>query len=159
MGNVRSLKEKIYNTFSETANSIGYSPLHGKIIGALLANGKEMSLQDLAKETGYSISMISLSLDLLELLGVVKKVKKTGDRNLYVSLQGDLLECLKNAITIRVQKSISNTLMEFQEEKKNINKLSKKDRENVLRIIKVLENQIERLQKYVNMLSKVKLPK
>ena len=159
MVNVQSLKEKIYNTFSETASSIGYSSIHGKIIGALLANEKEMSLQDLANETGYSISMISLSLDLLEVFGLVKKVRKIGDRNLYIYLQGDLLECLKNAITIRVQKSISNTLMEFQEERKNIERLPKKDREKMLKIIEALENQIKRLQKYVNTLSKVKLPK
>ncbi|UCD07264.1 MAG: hypothetical protein JSW41_05580, partial [Candidatus Aenigmatarchaeota archaeon] len=91
MSDGKILEEKIYSTFSDIASSIGYSPLHGKIIGVLLVRGREMSLQELAKETGYSASMISLSLDLLELLGVIKRVKKTGDRNLYIVLQRDLL--------------------------------------------------------------------
>ena len=154
----KSIQEKIYDTFAEVASSIGYSPLHGKIIGALLVNNREMSLKEIAKETGYSVSMISLSLDLLEILGVIKKIKKTGDRNLYVSLQGDLLECLKNAIIMRVQKSISNTLSEFESAKKQLNALSTSEKQNSLKSIAILENHIKRLEKYVNMLAEIKLP-
>ena len=63
----KSVQERIYSTFGEVASSIGYSPIHGRIIGALLVNGGELSLQAVARETGYSLSMVSLSLDLLEL--------------------------------------------------------------------------------------------
>jgi len=119
----KNLEEKIYSTFSEVASSIGYSPLHGRIIGVLLVKGRPLSLQELAKETGYSSSMISLSLDLLEVLGVIKKIKKTGDRQLYIILQGDLLEILKNAIVTKVTKSVSSTLADFQESRKDLKSL------------------------------------
>ncbi len=151
----RDIEEKIYSTFSEVASSIGYSPIHGKIIGALLVNGREMPLKDLARRTGYSLSMISLSLDLLELLGVIKKFRKQGDRNLYVSLQGDLLEALKNAITMRVRKSVKATLQDFAVWKRDAE--SKKD-SGTLKSIEILEKEIRRLERYVDMLSAARLP-
>jgi DNA-binding transcriptional regulator GbsR (MarR family) len=144
--------QKIYDTFSDIAASIGYSPIHGRIIGALLVKGKPTSLQELAKETGYSNSMISLSLDLLEILGIVKRIKKAGDRTLYIELQGDLLECLKSAFLIRVKKAIKSSLNEFA-----VNKNKIKDA-NIRNTIEILEKQIKRLEKYVNLLSKIKLP-
>lgn len=158
MPNKKSLEEKIYSTFSDVAGSIGYSPLHGKIIAVLLVKGKEMSLQELAKETGYSSSMVSLSLDLLEVLGVVKKIKKTADRNLYIALQGDLLECLKNAMILKVKKSIVSTLNEFEENKKNLKKLDKRERQRIEKTIQILRKEIKRLERYIDMLSRIRLP-
>ncbi len=152
------IQNKIYSTFAEVASSIGYSPLHGKIIGVLLVKNKAISLQELAEETGYSLSMVSLSLDLLEVLGVIKKVKKEADRKLYVSLAGDLLECLKRAITIKVEKSIEGSLAEFETSKKEIEKLSGKNKAEILGILEVLESQIKRLNKYVKLLSEIRLP-
>jgi len=159
MPDEKSLRDKIYSTFSEIASSIGYSPVHGRIIGALLVNGGELSLQDLARETKYSPSMVSLSLDLLEVLGIVKKSKKTGDRNLYVVLQGDLLECLKNAIILKVRKSVKETLKEFEESRKNLSKLPEKERDRVENILKILEKETKRLERYVDILSKIKTPR
>ena len=159
MPDVKTIKDKIYSTFSSIASSIGYSPVHGKIIAVLLVNGGEASLQDLAKETRYSPSMVSLSLDLLEVLGIVRKRRKTGDRNLYIVLQSDLLECLKNAVVIKVKKSIKESLAEFEENKKEILKLSGTERERLSKTIEILEKEIRRLEKYIDILSNIKLPK
>ncbi len=152
------IHNKIFSTFAEVASSIGYSPLHGKIIGVLLVKNKPVSLQELAKDTGYSASMLSLSLDFLEILGVIKKVKKEADRKLYVSLAGDLLECLKRAITIKVEKSIQNSLAEFEESKKELSKFTGKEKTEALNSLEILESQIKRLNRYVNLLAQIRLP-
>ena len=153
MANGKELEKKILDTFAEVASSIGYSPLHGKIIGVLLVRDRSMSLQEIAKETGYSSSMVSLSLDLLEVLGVVKKVKKTADRKLYIELSGDLLECLKKAFVMRLEKSISQSLNEFNKLKK-----SAKSDKTAEKTLSILEKEIKRLETYINLLSKIKLP-
>jgi DNA-binding transcriptional regulator GbsR (MarR family) len=158
MPHTKNLEEKIYSTFSEVASSIGYSPLHGRIIGVLLVKGRPLSLQELAKETGYSASMISLSLDLLEVLGVIKKVKKTADRQLYISLQGDLLEILKNAIVTKVTKSVSNTLADFQESRTSLKSLPKEQKRDTERTLDILEKEIRRLDRYMRLLGKMRLP-
>lgn len=147
----KEIEDKILSIFAEVAGSIGYSPLHGKIIGILLVKGKPMALQDLSRETGYSLGMISISLDLLELLGVIRKARKTNDRKLYIELTGDLLEALKNAIVIRVQKSISSSLQEFEKSKKHAKK-------ETLKTISILEKELKRLDRYVGLLSRIKLP-
>lgn len=149
----KNLEDRILDTFAEVASSIGYSPLHGKIIGVLLVKDRAMSLQEVAKETGYSTSMVSLSLDLLEVLGVIKKVKKTADRKLYIELSGDLLECLKKAFVMKLERSIYSSLNEFE----NLKKSAKTDI-NASKTLDILEKEITRLNTYVKLLSAIKLP-
>ncbi len=155
---IEQIEKKVNDTFGEVASSIGFSPIHGKIIGALLVGGSSMSLQGLARKTGYSTSMISLSLDLLELLGIIKKVKKTADRKLYVELNSNLLECLKNTLIIRINKNVTGSLEEFEKCRKKLESLKGKNKEKALKGIDTLEKEIKRLQKYINLLSEIKLP-
>jgi DNA-binding transcriptional regulator GbsR (MarR family) len=153
-----TIQERIYSTFAEVARTIGYSPIHGRIIGALLVNRGELSLQTLARETGYSISMVSLSLDLLEIMGIVRKSRKPGDRNLYISLQGDILETLKNAIVMRISKSIDTIMKDFRNSRDELGGLPPKERKKVKDSIRILEGEIKRLESYVDMLSRIELP-
>jgi len=152
------IQAEIYEAFSELAKSMGFSPIHGSIIGALIVGGGSLSLQEMSKRTGYSISMISLSLDLLELLDIVKKVKKSRDRNLYIELKGDLLESLKKIFLMRVKKSIQASLEKFEESRKKLEKTDGEKKDDVLRAVMLLEKEIKRLDKYVTLLSEMKLP-
>lgn len=155
---IDQIEKKVNDTFAGVASSIGFSPIHGKIIGALLVGGKTMSLQKLAKKTGYSTSMISLSLDLMELLGIISKVKKTADRKLYVELNSNLLECLKNTLIIRINKNVSGSLEEFEKCRKRLESLSGENKEKALNGIDTLEREIKRLKNYIKMLSDISLP-
>ncbi len=155
--NIKQIERDIYTTFAETASSIGYSGIHGRIIAALLVANKKLSLQELAKKTGYSTSTISISLDLLELLGMIKKVKKVGDRKLYIELHGDLLEGLKKAFLMRIQKSVAETLSRFEKYKKNLKKEKSEEGKRVLKVLNILEKEVKRIEKYVNLLSRLKL--
>lgn len=155
---IQEIERKIFSTFAEVASSLGYSPLHGQIIAVLMVRGRALSLQEIARETGYSVSMISLSLDLLEVLGIIRKVKKTADRKLYVDLSGDLLEALKNAIILKLSKSITSSLGEFEEGKRKLESISGEESRRVLRTIETLEREIRRLKTYVDILSAAKLP-
>jgi len=152
------VETRIYDTFAGIASSIGYSPLHGKIIGALIIEGKSMSLQQLSKKISYSPSMVSISLDLLEVLGIVKKVKKTADRKLYIELSGDLLECLKKAVVIRIEKSIVQSLKDFEAAKKELDGEPPEERKRLLASIISLEKEIRRLDHYIQLLNKIQLP-
>ncbi len=44
----KKIEDRVYSIFSEVASSIGYSPLHGKIIGVLLVKNRLLSLQELS---------------------------------------------------------------------------------------------------------------
>jgi len=153
----KEIEKEIYSNFAEIASTIGYSEIHGRIIGALLVKGRPISLQELSKEIGYSFSTVSPSLDLLEMLGMIKKVKKAGDRNLYVKLEGDLLDGLKNALTIKIQKIVTDSLDRFQLYHKELKKSKNGEKKEVIRTLKVLEKEIKRVNKYIKILSKVRL--
>lgn len=142
------VEDRIHATFAATATSIGYNEVHGRIISALLVENKPLSLQELSRKTGYSLASISLSLDLLELVGIIRKSKQ--NRRIYAKIEGDILEGLRNAMLLKIQKNIIITLAEFEKYKSN--KKAKKT-------ITVLEKEIKRLQNYVDRLAEVKLPK
>jgi len=154
----KEIEVKILANFANVASSIGYSDVHGKIIGILLVEDKPIPLQELSRKVGYSSSMISLSLDFLELLGVVKKVKKSGDRKLYVEFQGDLLGCLKKAVLLKVQKSIIDSRSEFAQNRKALEAVKGSEQKKVLRTLNVLEKEINRLDSYISVLSEIDLP-
>jgi len=153
------IEKEIYSTFANVASSIGYSELHGRIIAILLVEQRPLSLQEIAKKTGYSLSSISLSLDLLEILGMIKKIKKPADKKLYVKLEGDILSGLKKAFILRVQKNVVETLQKFEEYKSELRKSKDKDARKTLKILKTLENEVKRLERYINILEKIQLPK
>lgn len=155
--NTGEIERDIYSTFAGIASAIGYSEIHGRIIAALLVSDKKLSLNELSKKTCYSLSTISVSLDLLEFLGMIKKKKKVGDRKLYIELQGSLLEGLKRAFLIRIQKSIDDTLTKFSEYKKSLNNSNNKENKKVLNTLNILEKEVERVDKYLSLLSKLKL--
>ena len=155
--NTKDIEKDIYSTFADIATAIGYSEIHGRVIAALLVSNKKLSLNELAKKTGYSLSTISLSLDLLEFLGMIKKTKKAGDRKLYIELQGSLLEGLKKAFLIRIRKSIDDTLNKFSQQKKKLGKSDNKDSKKILDILNILEGEVENVDKYINMLLELQL--
>ena len=155
--NIEDIEKDIYSSFATLASAIGYSEIHGRIIAALMVSGKKLSLQELAKKTGYSISTLSLSLDLLEFFGMIEKKKNAGDRKLYIELHGNLLEGLKKAFIVKIQKSVTDSLNRFENYKENLKDSKDKDSERVMEVLNVLEKEIERLDKYINILGKLKL--
>jgi len=148
MGN--EIFEKINSTFAAVATSLGYNEVHGRIISSLLISEGQMSLQDLCNATGYSPASVSLSLDLLELIGIIKKMKHRGDRKLYVKLDGDLIEGLRKALLFKLQKEIKGTLIDLESYKTNGKAKSAAAK---------LEKEIKRLEDYVNTLAAVEVPK
>jgi DNA-binding transcriptional regulator GbsR (MarR family) len=156
---VREIESEVISTFADTAGFLGYSEVHGKILAALLISQEPISLEELAKKTRYSISMISLSLDLLEVLGAIKRIKKPGDRKLYIKLSGDLLKLIRAALLVKLQKGLneaSSLLAGYEDE---IVKIGDGEKEKLLKSLKVLETEIGRMSKYISKLAEVPIPK
>ena len=151
------IKEKIYSTFSNIAKSLGYSEVYGRIIACLLINESPVTLSEVSKETGYSSPMVSLSIDFLETIGMVKRIKKPGDKKLYLQSDGNLLDGLKRVILTKIQKNVLNSLQEFDEYKSKLKIMNNKDSEKLMKAIKILEREIKKMDDYVKVLSKVQL--
>ncbi len=150
---MEDIKNNIYETFSNIATAIGYSGVHGKIIAALLTADKPISIQEIADDIKASLATVSLSIDLLEIIGLVKRIKKTGDRKLYVEMEGDMIEGLKTAMLFKWQKNIHDALNDLENYEKNTTD------EKIIKMIKDLKNEVKRLEVYVDKLSEVDIPK
>ncbi len=158
---ISEIEREIINTFASMSESLGYSEVHGKILAALIISGDVLSLEELAKKTRYSTSMISLSLDLLEVLGMLKKIKRPNDRKLYIQLDGDLVETIKTAIMLKISRGFSEVhenLDEYRNEIKNA-KGSTEEKKKLLKNLGRLERESNRIKKYVEALSKVRIPR
>ncbi|HIJ97546.1 TPA: hypothetical protein H1012_04090 [archaeon] len=153
------IERDIIDTFAEVSQSLGYSEAHGKILAALLLSGKEVCQDDLAKKTRYSPGMISLSIDLLEVIGLVKRVKKPNDRKLYVRFEGDLLEAMKTAILIKLKKGLTDVSGTFEGYEKKLQGMKNPEAKELLEKLHRLDKEAKRIERYVGELSKVESPK
>lgn len=147
-----NIEQEIYSTFSEVTASLGYSEIHGRILGALLVAGEPLSLTEVANKIGVSVPTISISLDFLETLGIAKRVKRPGDRNLYVQITGDLIDGLRTAFLTKVEKSIDNTLTRFIVYRKQT-----KGKDGLMSTLDMLEKEAKRLKRYIEILNKAPL--
>jgi DNA-binding transcriptional regulator GbsR (MarR family) len=152
------IKEKIYSAFANIAKSLGYSEVYGRIIACLIIHEEPVSLSEVAQQTGYSPPMVSLSIDFLETVGMVKRVKRPGDKKLYLQSSGNLLDGLKKVILVKIQNSVSTSLKEFEEYRKELKELKKKESKNLLKAIDLLEKEIKKMDEYVKILSEMNLP-
>jgi len=79
----------------QMAKMWGISDAAGALKGSLILAEGPMSMDDLVEETGYSKSTVSTNMTFLENQGVVRRVRKPGDkRNYYVAMQ-DMEEAFK----------------------------------------------------------------
>ncbi len=155
---LEKIRGQIFSTFSEIAKSVGYSEVYGRIIACLIVHQGPVALTQVAKETGYSSSMVSLSVDFLETVGMIKRVKKPGDRKLYLQANGSLLDGLKKAILVKIENNVSTSLQEFENYKEQLKHMKGEERNTLLKAIETLEKEIKRMDNYVKILSRIKLP-
>jgi DNA-binding transcriptional regulator GbsR (MarR family) len=70
------------------ANMLGYSDAAGALRGSLMLADGPLSMDELVEVTGYSKSTVSTNMTLLENQGIVRRIRKPGDkRNYYVAMQ------------------------------------------------------------------------
>jgi DNA-binding transcriptional regulator GbsR (MarR family) len=83
----QDIRRHIVNACIQWARIEGYSDSIGVLRGLAVLAEEPMSLDELASETGYSKSTVSLNMRLLENLGLVKRIVIPGDkRHLYLPI-------------------------------------------------------------------------
>lgn len=155
MMTAKQIEREIFATFGDIAASLGYSEVHGRILAALLVAGRPLSLTEVSRKIGASVPSVSLAADLLELLGAVKRIKRPGDRNLYLELAGSLLAALKKAFLARASKSVATALSRFADYRGQLGRCT--NGKAVLRTLKTLESETKRLERYLAALARLPL--
>ncbi len=86
-----SPKQEFIELMTSNFKTNGLSELTSKITGILYSEPGEVSLEEIAKRTGYCLSAISTEIKLLEGMGIVRRMKKSGSRKVYLFMDKDIM--------------------------------------------------------------------
>lgn len=134
--------------FSMIARSVGWGGLEGQIVAHLYLEPEPIAMEDLAKETGYSLSSISNTVKILESMGMVERIKRPGTRKVYLYLEKNLMKINRKKV-LAAKDNMLRPIMEKlpamieKYEKKNLDAESRKK----LNIIKEYQRQMKAFEK------------
>jgi DNA-binding transcriptional regulator GbsR (MarR family) len=98
-----SAKRHMIDACVQSAKIKGYNDACGVLRGTLFLSEEPLSLDDLAKETGYSKSTVCVNINLLENLGIAQRLVIPGDkRSWYVAVSDT--NSMKAALLTNIKK-------------------------------------------------------
>ena len=90
MVKVEKIDQEFIELLKNLAKSEGMDDLTSIIIAKLFLEPNEVAMDDLAKETGYSLASISNKAKLFEQAGLFKKTTKPGTRKIFLYMEKDV---------------------------------------------------------------------
>ena len=88
--------------FYQTASRVqGADASLGTILAVLYLEPKEISMEDLAKKTGYSLASISNKIKMFEPAGFVKRIRKPGTKKVFLCAEKNVMEIMKKGFTMK----------------------------------------------------------
>ena len=94
--------DKEFIEFYQTASRVqGVDASLGTILAVLYLEPKEISMEDLAKKTGYCLASISNKIKMFEPAGFVKRIRKPGTKKVYLRAEKDVIEIMKKSLTMK----------------------------------------------------------
>ncbi|MDD1750189.1 MAG: MarR family transcriptional regulator [Methanothrix sp.] len=148
----QDVRSHIQNSFIQWARMKGYSDSTGFLVGLVFLSKGPLSLDELCQETGYSKSTVSSNMNLLERLGLVKRIMIRGDkRHIYAPITDPLL--IRNIILSSINTEIQ-IFGEDLEKTENEIKAGGEEVRYLLERVAALRNFCEQGRKIVDILGK-----
>ena len=143
-------KEDFIELITQNMKVQGFDSISSKIIGVLFIETKEISLEDIAKKTGYSLSAVSTAMKGLDSLHVIKRIKKPGSRKVFFYLDKNIISAGVQVLKTKYEKVMlpsKKALPEIIEEYKffDDSEISKKE-------LEIVENYYQQLIKMENVI-------
>jgi len=82
----------------ELAKNSGMDPLVSRIFMILFIEPGELSMEELAEKTGYSLASVHNKLKLLEKVGHLKKIKKPGTKKVFYYMEKDMMKTFRDML-------------------------------------------------------------
>jgi DNA-binding transcriptional regulator GbsR (MarR family) len=149
-------KEEFIQLMTENCRVNGLDEISSEVIALLYANPDEISLEELSKKTGYSLSAVCTTTKLIEKTGLIKKIKKPGSRKAYFYMEKDMsifsLDLIKRKyekIIIPTKNKLPDIIKKYKKEKSNKSKHELKIIENYYKEVLFSEDIIKNIIKMV----------
>ena len=76
------------------------------ILGTLYLEPREVSMEELAEKTGYSLASISNKIKMLEPSGIIRRVRKPGTKKVFLYTEKDILRIMKKNLVMKQESVI-----------------------------------------------------
>jgi DNA-binding transcriptional regulator GbsR (MarR family) len=87
-------REDFIEFMSENVRINGLDNLSATILSTLFLEPAELSLEEISKKTGYSLSAVCTSANMLEHAGMVSRIKKPKTKKVYIYMEKSLVDML-----------------------------------------------------------------
>ena len=98
-------EKEFMNRISRICKQWGFGEPAGRIWGLLLLKNKPLTQKEIVEESGYSLSLISPNLNILQKFGMVSIVGKQGKKRLYLSTTS-FIESFERALKDLMEKDV-----------------------------------------------------
>ena len=137
MNALKSPKEEFIHLMTENCKVNGLDELSSEIIAILYAEPREISLEELSKKTGYSLSAVCTATKLIERIDLIKRIRKTGSRKAYFYIEKEMIVFSLDLMKRKYEKII---ILTKQKLPLIINKYKKEKSESSRQELKIIEN-------------------
>ncbi|MBN2459039.1 hypothetical protein JXB28_02045 [Candidatus Woesearchaeota archaeon] len=103
---MEELEKEFMEFLSNAARIQGMDSSIGAIFGALFMEPEELSMEELAKKTGYSTASICVKAQMLEPFGFIKRVKKPHTKKAFFCAEKDFCKIIKSTLIFKQQSAI-----------------------------------------------------
>ncbi|MBP2029491.1 DNA-binding transcriptional regulator GbsR (MarR family) [Methanohalophilus levihalophilus] len=135
-------KKDFENVVYQSMKSYGLDDLSSKLFAVLYSATEALTLDELSKMTGYSLSAVSAQMKLLSGIKLVEKTKKSGSKKLYFSVQRDMLKMSLNAIQAKNQAMVVPALQNLPP---IIERCKNSDAEDAKEMLSIIENYYQQM--------------
>lgn len=146
----RALRRHIIDACVKAANNKGCCDAVGVLRGTLFLETEPMSLDRLVEETGYSKSTVSSNMNLLETLGLARRVVIPGDKRYHYVLVTDP-DALRKGLLVHIKSEIQLVLNALDQTEKEI-KESGQSLEKVVKRIESIRHFYRQTERLLNLL-------
>lgn len=144
----KAIEKKFFEFVYSNFKNYGMDERSTMIYAALFVEPEPVSLEDLSKKIGYSLSAVSTSAKFLEQFNFIYRVKKPGSKKVYFTLWRNILDHVDKKVDIvlnREVKPVKENLPGMIEEYSK----AKEVNSDKLNLMKDYLKNIEKLEKYV----------
>lgn len=92
------LDQQFIGFYLTIGKSYNFDDLTSRIFARIFIDPREVAMEDLAEETGYSLSSISNKLKILEAGGFIIRSPRPGTRKVYVYAPKDMLKTVQSIL-------------------------------------------------------------
>lgn len=150
--------EQYKNIVAQIERAKGINTATARLTSEIFASTKEISLEELASITGYSLATVSNTIKFLEPHGIINRIKKPGSKKVYVSAERDFMSVLAKTMNrthetaVRPLKQILPELIKEQKDliKKTTQEKNKTKLKAELEIIEEHLKQVKRMEEILD---------